>query len=1032
MNFIELFVRRRVLAYMLSAAMLLFGIIGVTGVGLDRLPNVEPPMITITTLNPGASPEVMDASVSSVIESYVNSVANIEHIQSISTPGLSEVWVEFEATKDPDVAFNEVQAKVNQVINDLPREVETPIVAKMDLNAEPAVWLVLKGDRPASELNQLARTRIKRQLENINGVGGVSIGGGRERKIRVDLDLQRMAALGITAQDVIGAFGREHVQLPGGFLVGGMLEKLLHLDLEYHSTEELSELVVKWRDQVPVKLGDISTVSHGLDDKRSVARFNGEEALAIAIRKVRNANTVAIVREVERRLEESVIPGLPDGVELLIATDEAGIISGTATALTNHIIEGTLLAAVVVWLFLLNVPATLIITTAIPVSLAGAVVVMFFGGYTFNIMTLSGLLLLIGVVVDDAIVVLENIHRHLEAGETDREQAAITGTNEVVFAVLAASLTLVVIFATVIFMQGMVGVFMRSFAVVVTVGVIASLFVSLSLTPALCARFLAHTHKPKRGINAWISNMHTRMDNSYRWVLEFGLNHRAPVLIATALLVWSTSWFMGQLGGEFFPEDDESRFLVRIKAPLGSSIEHTEQKVDEIEAVLNRVPEVKRILGTVGSGERGEVNEATLNVILLGIDDRERSRSAIMQDVREEVAQIIGIQTFVSSYPFFGDAAGEPFNGYVVGPDLYRVAEFAKLMEERLREEPAMGAVRMDLKMNRPQLYFDIDRNRAQALGLSTQQIGDTVRVLGGGADIAKFNELPGDGERYDIRLAASRDNMSAARDLESVYLQAPSGDLVPLDAVVEVRESLGPAAVERRDLSFGAAFSSTPASDLSEAVAIFKRLGNELLPPGYGVALAGQAEELGKSVDAILFVFTTGLILVYMVLASQFNSFLQPALVMLAQPLAIVGGIFALWAVGHTLNIYSMIGMVLLVGLVSKNSILLVDLINRYRAEGMDTGTAIREACPRRMRPVLMTSLTIVLAMMPAALGIGEGAGQYGPLAVAVVGGVISSTLLTLLVVPVAYSVMDRWLMVPQLRQEPTSDSGLSRQEIS
>lgn len=1007
---IALFVRRRVLAYMLSAAMLLFGIIGLGGVGLDRLPNVTPPMITVMTANPGASPEVMDASVSAVLESAVNSVAGIERIQSVSVPGVSEVWVEFVITKDPDIAFNEVQAKVNQVMNDLPREAETPVVAKLDMNAEPVIWLVLKGDRALNDLSKIARTLVKRQLENIDGVGGVSIGGGRERKIRVDLDLSRMAALGITAQNVIDAFGREHVQLAGGYLVGGELEKLLHLDLEYHSTAELAELVVTWRDQVPVKLGEIAAVTDGLEDKRSLARFNGEEALAIAVRKVTNANTVAIVNEITQRLDAVVIPSLPDGVELVVATDEAGIISGTANALSNHIIEGTLLAAFVVWLFLLSLPATAIITTAIPVSLAGAVVVMFFGGYTFNIMTLSALLLLIGIVVDDAIVVLENIHRHIEAGETDIDVAAINGTREVVFAVLAATLTLVCIFATVIFMDGMIGVFMRSFAVVVTVGVMASLFVSLSLTPALCARFL----KPDSGERGWltqhITHFHQWLEDHYRRLLDFGLRFRLLVLLLTSALVLSTGWFMGQLGTEFFPQDDDSRFMVRLKAPLGTSIEYMEKKIHQVESLLQNVDEVDRVLSTVGASEDSEVSEATLNVMLTAQSGRERSQQAIMSEVRAAMKQVVGVQAFVISYSIFS-GAGEPFSASINGPDLYRVAELANEMEERLKQNPDMGDVRMELKMDRPQLYFDIDRSRAQALGISTQQIGDTIRVLAAGADIAKYNALPGDGERYDVRLSAGRDTMQESSDLEDVYLLGPQDELVPLDSVVTVKESLGPAGVERLDLLFSADFRSTPKMALGQAVTVFRELGDELLPPGYTVALGGQAEELGKSVDAVLFLIATGLLLVYMVLASQFNSFLQPVLVMLAQPLAIVGGIIGLWIAGHTLNIYSMIGLVLLVGLVSKNSILLVDLINRYRDQGMDTGTAIRQACPRRMRPVLMTSLTIVLAMLPAAIGVGEGAGQYGPLAVAVIGGVVSSTLLTLLVVPVAYSLMDRWL---------------------
>lgn len=433
MNFVDIFVRRRVLAYMLSAAIILFGLIGLRDIGLDRMPNVSPPVVTITTVNPGASPEIMDSSVTSVIEASVNSISAIDYVSSRSVPSMSQVRVAFELSKDANVAFNEVQAKVNQVINDLPSEAETPIVAKIDPNAIPVMWLALKGDRPLNELNRIARQQVKKLLENINGVGEVLVGGGRERRIRVDIDLAKMSGLGITTQDVIAAFAREHIQIPGGYLVSGNLEKLLHLDLEYHSVRDLGNLVVMWRDQIPVKLGDISTVSDGLSDKRNLARFNGSEAVAIGIQKVQNANTVALVREVSARLDELVRPSLPDGVELIVATDESDIIEATVSALKNHVLEGTLLAALVVLFFLLNLPATLIIATAIPVSLAGAVMVMYFGDYTFNIMTLSALLLLIGVVVDDAIVVLENIHRQHEISDVSPEQAASEGTREVLF-----------------------------------------------------------------------------------------------------------------------------------------------------------------------------------------------------------------------------------------------------------------------------------------------------------------------------------------------------------------------------------------------------------------------------------------------------------------------------------------------------------------------------------------------------------------------------------------------------------------------
>ncbi|MCR9183906.1 MAG: efflux RND transporter permease subunit [Halieaceae bacterium] len=1018
MNFVNVFVRRRVLAYMLSAAIILFGLIGLRDIGLDRMPNVSPPVVTVTTVNPGASPEIMDSSITSVIEASVNSISAIDYVRSRSVPSVSQVRVSFELSKDANVAFNEVQAKVNQVINDLPEEAETPIVAKIDPNAIPVMWLVLTGDRPLNELNRIARHEVKKLLENIDGVGEVLVGGGRERKIRVDLDLARMSALGLTAQDVIAAFAREHIQIPGGYLVSGNLEKLLHLDLEYHSVTELGNLVVIWRDQIPVKLGEISAISDGLSDKRSLAGFNGSEGVAIGIQKVQNANTVALVREVSARLDEIVRPSLADGVELIVATDESDIIEATVTALKNHVMEGTLLAALVVLFYLLNLPATLIIATAIPVSLAGAVVVMYFGDYTFNIMTLSGLLLLIGVVVDDAIVVLENIHRQHDLNNVSPEQAASVGTREVLFPVIAASLTLVCMFTAVIFMPGMVGIFMRSFAVVVVVGVIASLFVSLTLTPALCARFLVARSNDGNRLVSSLQRFHSWTDTVYGTALSWCLQYRWVVVMATALVVLSSGFFAQKLGAEFFPEDDESRFMITVKAPIGSSVEYMQSKIDQVEALVTRHEEVKHIFTTIGSANSDDVNEGTVNVMLQPKASRDTSQREVMNQIRKELLSIPGLQSYVANFPFISGMSDAPLQVYVSGPDFYELARLSRLVFEQLAEIPGMGDIRMDLQLDRPMLRFEIDRNRAKALGIDSSTLGDSLRVLAGGADIAKYSEVPGDGERYDIRVAAQRAEMRNADDLKNIYLRGPTGNLVRLDSVVGIFEDYGPAAVNRMNLNFAAEYLSTPDVSLAEAMVMLRRVTEKTLTPGYRLVLGGQADELEKSKGYLLFLFGTGLLLIYMVLASQFNSFLQPVLVMLAQPLAIVGGVFALWVTDYTLSIYSMIGLILLVGLVSKNSILLVDLINRYREEGMDTRTAIGTACPRRMRPVLMTSLTVVLAMSPAALGVGAGAGQYGPLAVAVIGGVISSTLLTLVVVPVAYSLLAPWLKIADVRE--------------
>jgi HAE1 family hydrophobic/amphiphilic exporter-1 len=560
-------------------------------------------------------------------------------------------------------------------------------------------------------------------------------------------------------------------------------------------------------------------------------------------------------------------------------------------------------------------------------------------------------------------------------------------------------------------MGGMVGVFMRSFAVVVSVGVAASLVVSLSLTPALCARYLKTDVRPHNPLVAFLTRGHARLELLYRWLLQRCLRRRGVVMLGALLVVSSSAWFMAELGTEFFPEDEESRLLVRLEAPLGVSIDYMADKVEQAERILRAHPEVADMLATVGSGSDREVNKAYFKVTLVPPGQRSLSQMELIPLLRQELKVLAGVRPYVSPFPVIEGMGDASFEVYIIGPDLYELVRLSELVRHRLELVPGFDSIRMELKLDRPQLSFAIDRNRAQALGISTRQIGDTVRVLAGGADIAKFNELPGDGERYDVRLAAQRDGMRDFRDLQNIYLRGPDDELVQLNAVVSLRETQGPATISRLKLNYSAGFFATPAMDLGESIRIFNSVADEILPAGYSVVLVGQAEELGKTGSAIVFLMITGLLLVYMVLASQFNSFLQPALVMLAQPLAIVGGFFALWVMGDTLNLLSMIGMVLLVGLVSKNSILLVDLINQYRKNGMNTLEAISEACPRRMRPVLMTSLTIVLAMLPAAAGTGSGSGVYGPLAVAIIGGVVSSTLLTLLVVPVAYSLLERWL---------------------
>ena len=1003
----ELSVKRHVLAWMLNAVLVLFGVISYTRIGMDRLPYIEFPVVSITTALKGANPDIVDSSVTNVIESSVNSVPGIEHIQSTSSPGVSVVNMTFGLEKNVDVAFNEVQSKVNQVLRRLPKDVDPPIVAKVETNASPIFWMALQGDRTQQQLNQYAINVLKKKLETIDGVGEVRLGGRRDRTIRVNLLPSRMAALSVSPQDINDAFAKEHVQLAGGFVVGKTTESLVKLDLEFHSLDDLSGMVVAWRSGAPIKLSDVAEVTDGLTDNRQLARFNGELTVGLGIVKVTNANTVAIVERIQQKLATEIEPQLPPGLKINVVSNDAVFILEIVNSLKEHLLEGTLLASLVVWFFLRSLRSTLIVALAIPVSLMGAIAVIYFFGYTLNSLTMLALLLLIGVVVDDAIVVLENIFRHREELDSDPVSAAINGSQEVVFAVIAATLSLVSIFAPVIFLSGIIGQFFRSFAVVVTFGVLVSLFVSLTLTPMLCSRYLT-VEKQHGRIYHLLDGILGGLDRIYiRW-LDRALTHRWKVIGMTTLVVASSSFFFMNVGKTFTPDEDEGRFRISLRAPLGSSIDYTDAKLREVEGILDNYPEMRTEFSLIGLGTAGQVNQGTVVVRMAPRNERKRSQQEIILLLRKDLAGIPGARAFAAPFALVGGQRGEPLQFVLSGEKIDEIGRLSREFQQKLATMPGIGRVDTDVQLDLPQLIFIPDRLRIASAGLSSADVALAVNMLTGGVDIAKYNDEPGDGQRYDIRVKAKEGEFTQPSDLSKIFIRNKEGKMVRLDSVARFEEKLGPAVIGRFDLQYAATFYATPSIPLGEAVTAVREAAATSLPAGYQVRFIGQAEEFGKTVKTMSFAFILAMMLLYMVLASQFNSFVQPAIVMLAQPLAVVGGVAALWMTGQTLNIYSMIGLTLLIGLVAKNSILLVDLTNQRREAGMAVDVALRNACPIRMRPVLMTSATVILALFPAALGLGAGAETNQPLAIAVIGGMISSTLLTLVVVPAVYSLVE------------------------
>ena len=1020
----ELSIKRHVLAWMLSAVIVLFGIISYQKIGVDRVPAIDFPIIMINTTLRGADPDVVDTSITSVIESAINTTPGIEHIQSASSPGVSSISITFALDKDIDVAYNEVQAKVNQVIKRLPTDTDPPVLQKVDTNASPVIWLALSGDRTVQQLNLYANNILKKKFETIAGVGEVTIGGRRDRVIRVNVSPERMAAYKLTANDLIAAFNKEHVQLPGGFLVSSQAEQLLKLDLEFHSTKALADLVVSNKEGVSIRLKDIASVEDGITDNRQVARYNGKPTVGIGMVKIANANTVDIIKEVERRLEHDVRPNLPPGMQLEVSTNDGIFINQLVASLKEHLVEGTVFAALIVLIFMRSFSSTLMICLEIPVSLLGAIAVMYFSGYTFNSMTLLALLLLIGVVVDDAIVVRESILRHMsgEAGNmlsaadmknplavaAFRTKTTILGSNEVVFAVLASSASLVCIFAPVIFMDGIIGMFFKSFAVVVTFGVLVSLFVSLTLTPMLCSRYL------KVGVNETpiylaIGRGLSALEQAYRTLLNNTLKHRGKVLLFTLVFVVLSGFFsLKYVEKDFVPEADEGGFSIMVKTPLGASLAYTDSRLKLVEAIIASHPEeVVSYFATIGSGTRGQVNQGNVNVRLKAKELRKKSQQTLIKELKKELNAIPGVRAIPSPASIARGQRSEKLQFNITGANLQEIGRIAQVFQQTLSSNGDIGKVDLDVQLDLPQVKVDIDRARAAALGLSANDIATAVSLYAGGINVAKYNEANGDGQRYDIRLKAGEEALQQTVDLNKIYLRSSSGELVRLDAVASFNKELGAAVIGRYDLQYAVNFYANPNVPLGDAVNAVKDTAAKLVPADYKLKFTGQAEEFGKTMKNMKFVFSLAFILLYMVLASQFNSFVQPFIIMLAQPLAIIGGLIALLITGDTLNIYSMIGLVLLIGLVAKNSILLVDLTNQLVEKGANVNEALNEACPVRLRPVLMTSLTIILALLPAALGLGAGSETNKPLSVAIIGGMISSTLLTLVVVPAAYSLV-------------------------
>ena len=1008
MSLPEVSVRRFVFAVMINLVIVLFGLISVNRISIDRSPDIDFSLISVTTVLPGANPDVVDSSVTNIIEGAVNSIPGIDDVRSRSAPGVSNVFIQFLLEKDLDIAFNEVQSKVGQINSQLPDEAETPIISKIETGEIPIIWLALRGNRTLQDLSVYAKNVLKRKLETIDGVGSIVIGGEQERNIRVNLDFDRMSAFGITVQDIIMAFRNEHIKLPGGFLIDNSKEDLLKLDLESHNVEEIEDIIVTYDRNRAIKIKDIAEVKDDVRDLRSMGRFNGDPSIGIGVTKIRGENTVEIIEKVKAKIKSDIEPTLPAGMTLDIGTDDSSYIYELISGLGQNIFVGFIIASLIVLLFLRSYSSMAIVSITIPVSLFGAIFIMYAFGLTLNTMTMLALLLLIGIVVDDAIVVLENAQRNLnEDTPEERIRASITGANEVFLPIVSSTLVLVALFTVVFFMEGIAARFFRSFGVVVSTGVLVSTFVALTLTPTLASKFLK-TKKESNRVFDGFNRRFTVIENRYREMIEWSLNEKKKVLSYAGLFVLLSFVGFTQLSGGFFPEEDEGQFTITVKTPVGTGIDYTNDRLSVVENLLEEYEDIESYFTIMGSGiESQAVNIGVVYVRLTPSNVRGYKQYEIIPILRERLNKIPGIKAFPAPMSFASGTRGEAMQFTVSGPDLNILNESINAFLSKLAETPELGDVDSSIELNLPQVNLEIKRELASEMGLSTRLIAEAANIFAGGIDVARFNDAVGDGERYKVRLKGQYD--MSIDDLDKIYLRTPSKELVRLDTVATFKETVGPSEITRLDRMYSAYFYSDPTTSLSNAIQLIEDAASETLPVGYEVGFFARAKEFKRTSNQMLFAFLTGLILVYMVLASQFNSFRQPLIVMISQPLAVIGGTFGIWIVGSDLNIFSMTGLVLLTGLVAKNSILLIDRTNQERRKGLEIDEALLNACPRRLRPILMTSLTLILAMMMPALGIGSGVELSQPLAIAIVGGMISSTFLTLVIVPIIYSSAEK-----------------------
>ncbi len=1017
-------IKRPVFATMIIMALVVLGLVSYPNIGVDLFPKVEFPIVNIITTLKGASPEIMDIDVTDKIEESVNTINGVKSITSTSAEGVSSITIEFVLERDIDMAVQDVREKISLIRNKLPTDVSEPIIQKVDTDATPVMYLTLAGQKSVRDLSTYADEVLKDQLQRINGVGALRLFGMQLRQIRIWLDASKMRAFEVAAGDVAVALNRENIELPGGRIEEASKEYSVKVKGELGSAQDFNELIVAWYKGAPVRIRDIGHAEDGMEEKRTIARFNGVPSVSIGIQKQSGTNTVEVIDRIKKEMVK-IGKSLPPGVSLNIAFDQSTFIKRSINEVQNHLIIGGILAVLAVLVFLKNWRVTLISAIALPVSVIATFTLIRAFDFTFNNMTMLALTLSVGILIDDAIIVIENIYRHIEDGMEPKEAASFA-TSEIGLAVMATTFAIIVIFLPVAFMKGIIGRFFMSFALTVVFSVMVSWLVSFTLTPMLASIFLkAHKKKGKDEGNIIIRVLdrlgdrfeviYKKLETIYRQVLSICLNWRKTVLV-TAFLVFVVSIFMTTfIGKEFVPPEDQGRFLVRLEAPIDYSVEKVNELFAQAEDMVRKTPEVIAVnyLQGLGPGGSGQVNKGVMMVVLKDKATRTRNQEEIKADLRKKIRMIPGIRGTAEDVAMIaGTGRNVPIQYTIRGSDLGDLTTYTKDIVAQLSKVPGIVDVDTSLEAGKPELKVFIDRDKAADLGISVASIAEAVNILiSGEVDITKYKD-EARGRRYDVRTRLYPGDRNDISDIGRIYIRAKDGRLVELSNVVQVKEGGAPSTIWRVDRQRAMiVYASLEKKPLGQAMEELDAISGKILPSDYTASYKGQADTMKESFGFLLFALVLGIIMAYMVLAAQFESFIHPFTVLLSMPLSFIGAFGALFLTGKTISIFSMIGLILLMGLVKKNAILLVDYTNTLRERGLARREAILEAGPVRLRPILMTTFAMVLGMVPVAFGVGEGAETRSPMGIAVIGGLITSLFLTLVVVPAAYDLFDEWL---------------------